>query len=105
MSGRRQAVAATPDVVGDERLETVEEPSQAALPLSERLALSPAEAAQRLGVSENHLRSLLPELPHVYLGRRVVIPVEPLREWLSERARSEAGRVDAAVKEILDGIK
>jgi hypothetical protein len=97
MSGRPQGAAvAPPDAAGD---------GEPRLTLAERLAWSPAEAAQALGISENHLRTLLPELPHVYLGRRVVIPVEPLREWLSERARSEAGRVDATVKEILDGIK
>ncbi len=73
--------------------------------LADRLALSPAEAAGVLGVSENHVRGLLPELPHVHLGRRVVIPVDSLRAWLRERAQTEPGRVDAAVEEILDGIK
>ncbi len=38
-----------------------------------RLALSVAEAAASIGVSERHLRTLLPEVPHVYVGGRVVI--------------------------------
>ena len=54
-----------------------------------RLALRPKEAAAALGVSERTLRQMLPELPHVHLGRRVVIPIEPLREWLHSRCRAE----------------
>ena len=56
--------------------------------LAERLALRPAEVAEVLGVSERHIRQLLPQLPHVRLGGCVVVPVEGLREWLREQARS-----------------
>gem|GEM_PF-5217205 len=38
------------------------------LRLPGRLALSLAEAARALGVSERHVREILPELPHVHLG-------------------------------------
>ena len=79
--------------------------SEPAFNLADRLALSVEEAAQVLGVSEAHLRALLPELPHVHLGRRVVIPVDSLRAWLRERARSERGKVDSAVDEILAGLE
>lgn len=71
------------------------------LHLSERLALRPAEAAKVLGVSEGHLRNLLPELPHVRLGGRLVIPVDGLRKWLQERTEAQVGRIDGAVDEIM----
>ena len=44
--------------------------------LGTRLALTVSEAAVAVGVSERHLRDLLPSLPMVRLGGRVVIPVE-----------------------------
>lgn len=75
-----------------------------AVHFSGRLALSVPEAAEALGVSERHLRALLPELPHVRLGGRVVLPVEGLREWLKARAQREQNRVDAIVNEVLDDL-
>ena len=49
-----------------------------------KLALTAAEAAEALGVSERHLTSLVSrdEVPHVRLGHRVVFPVEVLREFM-----------------------
>jgi len=78
--------------------------SEPAFILANRLALSLGETAQVLGVSENHVRALLPELPHVHLGRRVLVPVDSLREWLRGRARTERGKVNRAVDEILGEI-
>ena len=69
--------------------------------LADRLALSIPEAARALGVSEGLLRQLLPEIPHVYLGRRTVIPIGPLEEWLRERATTERKRADGIADEIL----
>jgi excisionase family DNA binding protein len=69
--------------------------------LATRLGLTMAEAARSLGVSERHLRSVLPDLPHVHLGRRVVIPVDGLREWLKQKTEIERGQVDRAVDEVL----
>jgi excisionase family DNA binding protein len=79
--------------------------TQGRLFLADRLALSPAEAARALGVSERHLRSILGELPHTHLGNRIVIPVDSLREWLKERARAEDGRIDRAVEECLRDLQ
>ena len=73
--------------------------------LSGRLALTVPEAAAAIGVSERHLRSMLPEIPHLYLGGRVVIPVDALRTWLQKRAEIEGSRVDAAVEEVLSDIE
>jgi excisionase family DNA binding protein len=72
-----------------------------ALQLSDRLALTVAEAAEAVGVSERHLRTLLPEIPHTRLGERVVIPVKAFEEWLSKRAQAEKARADQVADEIL----
>jgi len=69
--------------------------------LSDRLALTVAEAAEAVGVSERHLRSLLPEIPHLRLGERVVIPVKAFEEWLTDQSRREKARTDQVVDEIL----
>lgn len=53
-----------------------------------RLGVSIREAAKSVGVSEKHFRqALLPQIPHVRLGRRVIIPVDALRQFLAEHAR------------------
>ncbi len=72
--------------------------------LDDRLALSLAEAARALGVSERHVREMLSELPHVHLGRRVVIPVDSLREWLRDRARAERSRAEREAAEIVAAL-
>lgn len=73
------------------------------LRISGRLALRPAEAAEAMGISERHMRQLLPEVPHCRLGGAIVIPIEPLREWLKERTR--AGKcLDTGVEEVLDEL-
>jgi excisionase family DNA binding protein len=52
-----------------------------------RLALSPAEAAEALGVSRDFLdEHIAPELRIVRRGRRKLIPVLELERWLSEQA-------------------
>jgi excisionase family DNA binding protein len=76
-----------------------------AVRLADRLALSVKEAATVVGVSERHLRGLLPEIPHTYLGARIVIPKDAFNRWLNQRAEAKAGRVDSAVSEILDSIR
>jgi hypothetical protein len=48
------------------------------LPLSDRLALRPREAAAALGISERAFRSLLPRLPHVRAGTSVLVRAAPL---------------------------
>ncbi len=72
--------------------------------LDERLALSVPETATALGVSERHLRDLLPEIPHTYLGKRIVIPVEQVRKWLADRTKIELNQVDEAAADILREI-
>jgi len=72
--------------------------------LADKLALSISEAASALGVAEGTLRSILHEIPHTHIKRRVVIPVESLKEWLVSRAKAGRSRVDAAVEEELSKI-
>ena len=72
--------------------------------LAERLALTVAETATALGVSERHLRDLLPEIPHAYLGNRIVIPVEQVQKWLAEQTKIEPNRIAETVTEILSEI-
>ena len=53
-----------------------------------RLGASIREAARSLNVSEKHFRvELLPLIPHVRAGRRVIISVDALRQFLAEHAR------------------
>ncbi len=71
---------------------------------AERLALTIKEAADAIGVSERTLRDLLPEIPHTRLHRRVVIPIELLREWLHSRARAEEMGSKRVAEEILAAL-
>ena len=53
-----------------------------------RLCLSVFEASKSVGLSEKHFRDeILPSVPHLRVGRRILIPVDGLREWLSEQSR------------------
>jgi hypothetical protein len=69
--------------------------------LANRITLRPNEAAAVLGVSERTFRTLLPRLPHFREGNVVLIPVDELRCWAGERARSDGGLVDTAIREVL----
>jgi hypothetical protein len=69
--------------------------------LSDRLALKVDEAAAAIGVSVRHFRSILPAIPHLYLGNRLVIPVEPLKDWLREQTLTEKARADQVAEEVL----
>ncbi len=73
--------------------------------LSNRLGLSTKEAARVLGVSERHLRRALPEIPHLHIGTRVVIPVDALTEWLRAQAQAEAGAAAREAEDILASLK
>ena len=59
----------------------------------EKLAFNVAAAAEAIGVSDRKVRDLVnvEGFPVVRLGGRVLIPVDPLRDWL--RALSESGEV------------
>ncbi len=71
----------------------------------ERIALGIREVAATLGVSEGLVRKWLPEMPHIHLGERVLIPVDQLKRWLQERSRAEQESSRHAAREILDSIR
>lgn len=52
-----------------------------------KLALTAAEAAEALGVSERHITALVArdEIPHLRLGHRVVFPLDVMREFMRGR--------------------
>jgi len=83
----------------------VPDPAEKPVRLDERLALRPAEAARALGIGERTLRQLLPTLPHIRAGGTVLLPVEGLRRWLEQQAKSEEARGDAVAREILDEMQ
>ena len=51
-----------------------------------RFALSIREAAKSIGLSETAFRELLPTIPHIRAGRRVIVPVDGFRAWLEQRS-------------------
>lgn len=55
---------------------------------TEKLALSVDEFAVSLGIGRNKAYEMTqePGFPTVKLGRRIVIPVEPLKAWLAKQA-------------------
>lgn len=57
----------------------------------ERLAYSVPEAAKAIGISERKMRDLVntQDFPSVHLKGRVVIPVDPLRDWLRKKSESK----------------
>ena len=73
--------------------------------LSRRLALTIPEAAAALGISERHMRSVAPEMPRVYLGKKPLIPVDALRAWLAEHAQHGEAEVEAITREVLSGFE
>jgi hypothetical protein len=73
--------------------------------LADHLALTLAECAAAIGVSERHLRTLLADVPHLYLGNRLLIPVKPFEEWLREQAKAEKSRSDRVAEAIIAEIR
>ena len=61
--------------------------------MTDRLVLTLKQAAEELGVSERTVAGLVArrEIPTARIGRRVLIPMHLLREWLERRAAESAG--------------
>jgi len=57
--------------------------------MPERLAVTVPEAAEMLGVGASvvykYVRAGL--IPHVRIGRRIVIPLKALEEWMEQKAQ------------------
>lgn len=54
--------------------------------MSDNLVITVAEAAERVGVSDWLLYRLIKQgdFPHRRLGRRIVIPVRALEQWIEQ---------------------
>lgn len=52
------------------------------------MALSPEKAANKIGVSTSFMRQMIynKEIPAIQLGRRWIVPVRALEQWLDARA-------------------
>ena len=72
--------------------------SAAVLP-TPALALRPRDAARELSISERLLWEWTRSegLPHVRIGAVVLYPVDGLKQWLNERANSQADSPDAVL--------
>lgn len=57
----------------------------------EKLAISPNELAKSLGIGKSHTFKLIHTagFPHIKLGKRIIIPIQPLQEWLKENLGKE----------------
>lgn len=55
---------------------------------SEKIALSVPEAAKMLGVTKVKVYELCgrQDFPAVHIGRRIIIPVQGLHDWLTEQS-------------------
>ncbi len=72
--------------------------------LSERAALTIPEAARSLGISERHLRTVLPEIPHFHLGGRVLIPQGQLVEWMRSEVDRERNHTDEIARKVVEAV-
>jgi len=56
------------------------------------LAMRPREAAKALGISERLLWEWTDRgiVPHVRMGKRIMYPVDSLRDWLRRQAQKNA---------------
>ena len=66
------------------------------------IAMSLKEAAQTISVSTEHLRNHLPEIPHFYVGSRVLVPYKGLEEWANRRAQLNKENSDRIASSMLD---
>ena len=68
--------------------------SEQQIRLIDRLAVSPTEAAQLIGVSRPVIYNLLEMdngIPSLKIGSRRIIPIDGLRRWLNERTEEGNG--------------
>ena len=72
--------------------------------LANRVTLGVAEVALVLGVSENLVRESLHELPHFHMKSRVLIPVDGLRRWASDRVQEEESESNRIAESISSAI-
>lgn len=61
----------------------------------EKLVLTRKEACEAMGISmpvlSRYLNRERNPIPHFTTGRRIIIPAEAFREWLTDEAKRNAG--------------
>ena len=72
--------------------------------LATRFAVTASELACALGVSERLLRSLQAQIPHVWLGNRILFPVDAVHEWLKSEASRERDASGNIADEMLQEV-
>ena len=72
--------------------------------LRNRLALSIAEAAKVVGLSENAFRRVLPEIERIYVGRRVLVPVAAIEAWLRAGASRDEIQSDSVLDDLMKDL-
>lgn len=57
----------------------------------EKLTINVGELARQLGIGRNQAYSLCktPGFPAIQIGKRIIVPVEPLQEWLREKGMEQ----------------
>ena len=78
--------------------------SDGRIPIGERLALRPREAASLLGISERKLRDIQHQLPRIVLGGVVIFPRMALERWLDSEASQSSSVVERVVDNVIDDI-
>ena len=68
--------------------------------MAERLAVDLAEAGEMLGVGRSTVHKMVRagKLPHVRIGRRIIIPVKALKDWLEQQASESWASFDANIE-------
>lgn len=74
------------------------------LDLSSRFSVTVAELAEALGVSRRFIRDHQADIPHVWIGKRILFPVDQVREWLRERAETERSAAEGVAEEIMKDL-
>lgn len=59
-----------------------------------QLCINPTEAARQLHISRTKMYELLHHgvIPHVKLGRRILIPTKELERWLHEQSMTSSAK-------------
>ena len=72
-----------------------------AVDLTTRFTVTAAELARALGIGVRLVRDYQAELPHVWIGNRILFPVDGVREWLRKRAEADHGAADRLADDIV----
>lgn len=61
---------------------------------ADKEGLKDSEVAEYLGISVSTIRKYIDEIPHIYLGQRLIFPKSALMKWLDETAEKNTVEPD-----------